>query len=258
VRQLARPQDVRVERLLALILSIATMRVEQMLSPVGQRHSSFAAVEGHATDQSLVAQVTEAFVARITKIALRYDPKRPCRTERPAVLQVQFVEVIAVEDQLTFETARQFQISEEHVARVVLAITSVAIAVTWIVVALSRIVVKWVFRRTPADSDPMNVDVAGIVIALSGISPSGIATAIHRAPLSAVQQASTVLLGAPAVCAGGIRRAERWIFDRASARIMSDVRTPVAGARTLVHVRRRGEVDDDSQRLIAQIGCVRN
>src|SRR4051812_47328446 len=53
---------------------------------------------------------------------------------------------------------------------------------------------------------------------------SRIVAAIHGAPLSAGRPVVNGAVGCPAVCAGGIRRDERWTFDRAFARIMSDVR----------------------------------
>src|SRR5262245_442034 len=188
VRQLARPEDVRVERLLPLVVAIAAMRVEQMLPSVSQRHSSLASVEGDAADQSLVAQVPQAFITRIPDVALRHDPECACGAECAAVLQVQFVAVIAVENELAFEATRQVELSEEDVARVVVPLTRVAITVTRIVVTLSRVIIKRIIRRTAPELYPMHVDVTWILVAVPWIVPSRIVAAIHGIPFQRVNR----------------------------------------------------------------------
>jgi hypothetical protein len=131
----------------------------------------------------LVAQVAEAFITRTVDMALRHDPKRARDAECAAILQVQFVAVIPIENQLAFEAARQVDLSEEDVSRVVVSLTGVAITVTWIVVTLSRVVER-IIRRTAPELDPMNVDVARILVAIPRIVPSRIVAAIHGFSLS--------------------------------------------------------------------------
>ncbi len=111
VGQLARPAHVRVERLFPLVVAFPPMRVEEVLSAVGQRHGSVATIDGHQPDEAFVTQVAEirvprveTLVAHIAEVALGHDAKCAYGRERSAVVAVQFVPMVAVNDKIAFET----------------------------------------------------------------------------------------------------------------------------------------------------------
>ena len=80
----------------------------------------------HELRQAFVAQVPQVrfahvdrLILRIAEIAFGHDPKRPNGRERSTVLAIQLVPVIAVEHNLAFRTARQFEAVKEWVSWIV-------------------------------------------------------------------------------------------------------------------------------------------
>src|SRR5882672_2705890 len=95
VRQLTRPADARIERLLMGVLAITTMGLQEVMAALRQRHGTLAAVNGDEPRQALVPEMAEIavtrlrrFVAWVAEIALGDHPKRPDRRKRPAVVAV--------------------------------------------------------------------------------------------------------------------------------------------------------------------------
>jgi hypothetical protein len=86
-------------------------------------------VKRDRAEQALVDEVIEVVVPPIeivsarVEIALGNDAKRAHRREHPAVVAVQFINVIAVNDQLSFDSARQVKIVEKRIARILAAVT---------------------------------------------------------------------------------------------------------------------------------------
>ncbi len=83
VRQLTRPVDAGVERLFAGVVAIASVRVEQLASAVGQRDGPLTSIEGHGSGQPLVAELAHVvitwvgrLVARVEQIAFGTRPGR--------------------------------------------------------------------------------------------------------------------------------------------------------------------------------------
>src|SRR5207302_7150208 len=91
------------------------------------------------------------------QIALGHDPKRTDRRERSALVAVQLVAIVAVNDDLPFESSREFQSFDERIPR---------ISITWVIGAFARVlknVAVAVVRRAATELDPMRLDVAPIV-----------------------------------------------------------------------------------------------
>jgi hypothetical protein len=109
-------------------------------------------------------------VSRVPEIALRDHPKRTDRRQRSAILAVQFVPVITVDDDLAFESARQFETVEKHVARV--AIARVSISFANVLVAVPRVVIARISLRCAAEFDPVDLKVARVLITVSRIIPT--------------------------------------------------------------------------------------
>jgi hypothetical protein len=115
-------------------------------------------------------------VSRVAEIALSDYSKRPNGRQRSAVLAVQFVPMIAVHDDLAFESARQFQPVEKHIARV--AVTQIPVSFANILVAVPRVVVAGIRCALAAEFDPMDLEVTRVLIAIAQIIPTRIR---HRA-----------------------------------------------------------------------------
>src|SRR5437667_12168604 len=103
VRQLSRPADTRVELLPRLVVTVTTLALEQAASAIRKGHDSLASVEGHASHQPLIPQVSMVVVARverpiagIAEVAFRNNSECPDCRERAAVLAIEFVGAIAV------------------------------------------------------------------------------------------------------------------------------------------------------------------
>jgi hypothetical protein len=64
VRQLTPPVDARIKRLLTGVLAITTMRLQEMMAALRQRHGTFAAVERHESGQALIAEMAEIAASR--------------------------------------------------------------------------------------------------------------------------------------------------------------------------------------------------
>jgi hypothetical protein len=69
-------------------------------------------------------------VAAIAQIAFGHHPKRADGSERPAVVAVEGVSVIAIHHDLPFESAGQFETGEEDISRIVSSFARAPIAVT--------------------------------------------------------------------------------------------------------------------------------
>jgi hypothetical protein len=114
--------------LLAGIVAVPAMGFQKVVTALAERDGTVAAVQTDDIRESFVTQVAQVrlppvsrVIARIAEVALRHDPKRAKRCERPAVVAVQFVPMIAVDHDLTFRTARQVEAVDESVSRIVRA-----------------------------------------------------------------------------------------------------------------------------------------
>src|SRR5437773_10180314 len=103
------------------------------MAALGQRHGTLAAGKGNEPRQALVTQMAKVkltwiarLVARVAEIALSDDSKRRNCRQRSAVIAVQFVPMITVDDEFAFESARQFETVEKHIARV--AVTRIPVS----------------------------------------------------------------------------------------------------------------------------------
>jgi hypothetical protein len=117
VIELPRPVHARVKLLMAFLVAVAAVRFEQVSPAVGEDQSALLAVQGDRPNQAVLDEMVQAVVARIelvvtrvTKITLRDDPERADRRERSAVLAIQLVGAIAVQDQLPFAATREIEI----------------------------------------------------------------------------------------------------------------------------------------------------
>jgi hypothetical protein len=152
------------------------MCLQEVMAALCQRHGTLAAVERHKSRQAFVPEMAEIsgtrfgrLVTRVAEIALSDHSKRPDGRERPAVVAVEFIPMIAVDDDLAFWPARQFEIVEEGIARVVVPRADVPISIPTVVSAIARVVLFSVRARTTAQFDPRHLDVADVVVAIARV-----------------------------------------------------------------------------------------
>jgi hypothetical protein len=122
--QLAASIHAGVERLITPAVIIAAVSLQESVPAVGKRHRPLATVQLDGFRQALIAKVAQVGIARVglrtmtLEIAFGHDPKRAHSRERAAVVPVQFVAIVAVEHELSIETARQFEAIDKRIARI--------------------------------------------------------------------------------------------------------------------------------------------
>jgi hypothetical protein len=123
---LARPIKAGVECLRGRAVAPQAVRVEQIASLFGERQAQFAPAKIDGLDKALVAEVPQRIVLGV-EVLFRHDSERADDGQRVAVLAIQFVHTVAIENELAFLAAWQIEVVNERVARVV--IVSVQLAV---------------------------------------------------------------------------------------------------------------------------------
>jgi hypothetical protein len=104
-----------------------------------------------------------------------------CRSR--STVAIDLVAVIAVQDDLPLEAARELKTVQEHITRVVTTFARIVIprSIVPVVIAVASVVFRLpVGRRTASQLDPMDLDVARFVIAIPRVIPSRIGAARHR------------------------------------------------------------------------------
>jgi|SRR5213593_750502 len=111
----------------------------------------------------------ERAVSGIAQVALGHHPKRADSGQRPTVVAIQFVPVLAVEDDLALQSARQLDTVEEHVAWIDLAVARIPIAIADVLITVTRVVLFAIGAGTSSQFDPRHLDVANVVVAVTWI-----------------------------------------------------------------------------------------
>jgi hypothetical protein len=205
------------------------MGFQEVVAACGQRQGALAAVQRYEPHQAFVSQVTEVrlapitgLVARIAQIAFGHHPKCSDGSERPAVVAVECVPVIAVHHDLPFESAGQFEAFEEHISRIVISFASVPIAATN-VATVASIVWFAITSKLMTQLDPRHVDVADVISAIAGIEvehgiPSSRAETIASIETTRVIMLSRAISGNSRSDGVGPCEVERVLGERPSRR----------------------------------------
>src|SRR2546425_8756989 len=137
------------------------------MAALRQRHGTLAAVKGHKPREALVTQMPKVSFARVARrfarvaeIALGDHPKRADGRQRSAVVAVQLIPMIAVDHDLAFESARQFQTLEKDIAWV--AVARIPVSFANVLVAVPRVVVTKIKTPFAPEFDPVDVQNARI------------------------------------------------------------------------------------------------
>jgi hypothetical protein len=175
VRQLTRPAHAGVEALLPRIVAVAAVGFQEVVAASSQRQGALVAVQRHEPHQPFVSQVTEIglahvsrLLARVAQVAFGHHPKRTDGREKPAIVAVEFVPMIAIHHDLPFGPAGQFEALEEDISRIVISFASLPVAVTH-VATIARIVLFAIKARFMTQLYPRHLKVADVIIAVAGI-----------------------------------------------------------------------------------------
>src|SRR5262249_23648967 len=133
--------DAGVEALLAAVVAVATVVLEQALPALGERHNAVTGIHGHEPDESLVSKMRQAVLASIRHLALRNDAEGADRRQRPDILAIELVPFPSLEHQVTALAAWQVEVCCEDVARVRGPVVRLSLAVSRVQVSLARVAV---------------------------------------------------------------------------------------------------------------------
>ena len=152
VIEFARAVHARVKCLGLTLVAPSVIGVEQVATLVRENDCLVVFVERNGPDQTFVAQVVEGVAVRrvvsvTSKVALGHDAERADHRQCAAVLAVQLVHVIAVDDQLARLAAWQVKVVHQPVARVMVGPATLVVYPRTPVVAFARIVPSRVVHR---------------------------------------------------------------------------------------------------------------
>jgi hypothetical protein len=153
VVDLAWATDAGVERLLGPAVALQGVRVEQITPLFREGQAAFVPAKIHALDKAFVAEVAERIVVCV-EVLFRHHSERADGGQRTAVLAVQLVDIVAIDNELAFLAARQIEVVNQRVARLVivsvpLAVDAGAVVAAIPVAVIARIVPSSV-RHGPA------------------------------------------------------------------------------------------------------------
>ena len=81
-------------------------RIEKVPAVLRQGHAALVVAKVNDIDEALIAQVVEGLVVDV-EVLCGHDPEGADGSQRAVVLAVQFVDAIAINDQLALLAARQ-------------------------------------------------------------------------------------------------------------------------------------------------------
>ena len=110
--------------LVAAVIALVAIRLEEIPPAVGQGNGAVLRADRRRANQPVVLQTLEGslralrVVAKVMKIALGNDSKRPDGRQRAAFLAVDLVHSVALANRSSLTSARQVEVLREDVARV--------------------------------------------------------------------------------------------------------------------------------------------
>jgi hypothetical protein len=151
VVDLAGATDASVERLRGLAVPVQAVRIQQMAPLLGEGQGAFVATKVNGGDKALVAEMAKGLVVRV-EVLFGHHSERADGGQRAAVLVVQLVHAVAIDNELAFFATGQIEVVSQRFAWVVIVSVPLAVnagtAVAAIpVVVLARIVPSSVRHR---------------------------------------------------------------------------------------------------------------
>src|SRR3954470_11431004 len=113
--------------------------------------------------------MAQTVLARISHLALGHDAEGADRRQCPDIVTIELVPVSSVEHKLAVLAPRQFKMCCKNVPRICGAVACLAFAVSRIRALFARVLVTASGRRTATDLDPLHLEVASVVLAISRV-----------------------------------------------------------------------------------------
>jgi hypothetical protein len=104
VIDLAGATDASVERLRGLSVPLQAVRIQQMPPLLGEGQGAFVATKVNGGDKALVAEMAKGLVVRV-EFLFRHHSERADGGQRAAVVAVQLVHTLAIDNELAFLAA---------------------------------------------------------------------------------------------------------------------------------------------------------
>jgi hypothetical protein len=128
-----------VECLLSAALALQGVGVEQIASLLCERQAAYVPAKVDGLDETFVSEVANGVVVCV-EVLFGHDSERADGGQRAAILAVQLVHTVAIDNEFAFLAAREIEVVNQAVARVV--IVSVPLAVdAWAAIAAIPVVV---------------------------------------------------------------------------------------------------------------------
>jgi hypothetical protein len=140
VVDLAGAADAGVKRLLGPAVALQGVRVEQIASLFGESQAAFVAAKFDGLDKAFIAEVAKGIVVGV-EVLFGHNSERADGCERAAVLAIQLVDSVAVEDQLAFIAARQVHVAHQSVTPAVIVSVPIVIGAGSFVAAIQITVI---------------------------------------------------------------------------------------------------------------------
>jgi hypothetical protein len=126
VVDLTRTTDACMERLRGVAVPPHSVRIQQIAALLGERQAAVVVAKIDGLDKAFVAEIAQGVLAGF-EFVFGHDSERADGGQRAAVLAIQLVHTVAIDDQLALLAARQVEVVHQSVARIV--IVSVALVV---------------------------------------------------------------------------------------------------------------------------------
>jgi hypothetical protein len=152
VIEFARAVHASVERLGLTLVAFSATSVEQVATLVRENDRLVVFVERNGPDQTFVAKMLDCVAVRRvvsvnSEFALWHNAERADHSECAAVLAIQLVDAVAVDDQFARLTARQVEVVHQPVARVVVGPVALVVHARTAVVAFAWVVPSRVVHK---------------------------------------------------------------------------------------------------------------
>jgi hypothetical protein len=144
VVDLARATDAGVERVMGPAVALQRVSVEQIESLFREGQAALVATKIDGFDKAFIAEAAKRIVVR-AEVLFGHDSERANGGESAAVLAIQIVHTVAIDNDLALLATRQVEVLHQRVARIViisvrLAVDAGADVAAIPVVVLARIV----------------------------------------------------------------------------------------------------------------------
>ena len=138
--------DAGVERLRGLVVALQGVGIEQVTALLREDYTALVVAEIDGLDEPLVAEMVERVVVDV-EVLFGHDAEGADRGKCAAVLAIQLVDAIAVDDQFARLATRQVKVVHQAVARIVVGPVTLVVHARTPIVAFAQVIPSGVVHR---------------------------------------------------------------------------------------------------------------